>query len=767
MLKTILRQPESPCSWRCPADMNPILHRLLLTRGVKSDSEAQAFLHPSRDMLRDPFLMSSMAQAVEIIEDALKKGESICVYGDYDVDGVCASAILSLYLRERGANCEVYLPSRHKEGYGLNADAVDEISKKSRLLITVDCGITSFDLVERAKQAGMRVIVTDHHRPDEKLPDCPVINPLLNNYPFGFLCGTGVTFQLVSALGGRDKAMEYIDLAALATIADIVPLRDENRAIAFLGLRRINISARPGVRALIKVSKLEGKEISAGNVAFQMTPRLNASGRIGDARRAYDLLTSTDIDRCEALAQELDEENTNRKNFENDAIAQAEKQLEGFDFASKSLITVRGEDWNAGVIGLAASRLTEKYQYPTIALTRDGDSYVGSCRSIEGVDIHEALTHVSHLLERFGGHKMAAGLKVSSEKFDEFEAELNAYLKSAYPSETWIPVVEYDAEIDGDELTEELVEQLQALSPTGCQNPSAVFLSRGSMQDATGVGKEKEHLRLTLRTDGGLKLPGIWYRHGELADACPKRATIIYSPSINEYMGQRNIQAEIKNLISDAAVKDRFAQEHFAEFVLNNTENPILDRVPNTVSAQQLRAAFASCHKGSIIIAGDEKTAAQALELAHGADMFAGSYPDDRRLFDSVCVTPCGELPPYQNVFYAGIPDFMCTNGAKITEVPTSEAFNELPDTDTLREIYRLLKRAGKIETTFKTEKDAAVNLSYQLGIPAGRAALGIAVLRHMGLIVFTEVKGGKRLTWSDEKKQPAEDELYILLNKR
>ena len=761
MLKTVLRQAETDCAWPCPADMSPILHRMLQTRGVKSAEEAQRFLHPGREMLRDPFLLNDMGKAVEIIEDALAKGENICVYGDYDVDGVCASAILSLYLRERGAHCDVYLPSRHKEGYGLNADAVDEIAGTCRLLITVDCGITSFDLVERAKQRGMRVIVTDHHQPDEKLPDCPTVNPLLGGYPFGYLCGTGVTFQLVSALGGRDKAMEYVDLAALATIADIVPLRDENRAIAALGLKKIHVSARPGVRALIRVSNLEGREIAAGNVAFQMTPRLNASGRIGDAMRAYNLLTSTDADECAALAEELDRENTNRKNFENEAFRQAEDQLKSFVFSEHRLISVRGEDWNAGVIGLAASRLTEKYHYPCVALTRDGDCYIGSCRSIEGVDIHEALTHVGSLLERFGGHKMAAGLKVKAENLDRFLAELDAYLLSAYPWELWIPVAEYDAEIDGNELTEELVEQLQALAPTGCQNPGAVFLSRGTALDASAVGREKEHLRFTLKMDSGMRLPGIWFRHGSLAASCSGHAAMLYSPSVNEFMGQRNVQAEVKCLIPDAAAADGRAAERFAAFVLNACENADTDFRPAEASDEEVREVFSRSHMGSIILAADETSAEQALRLAPGADVLTGAFPEDRRLFSSVCVTPSGTLPPYKNVFYAGFPDFLCVSGRKIGSIPVSGLFSRVPDTDTLREIYKLARRASQQGTVYKSVPDASLSISRQLSVGAEEAALGVCVLRHMGLISFETAPRGVTVNRSDEKKHPAEDALY------
>ena len=326
----MLRLKKRDCAvtdWPRPAYLSPVMHALLKMRGVKTDEEARAFLNPTKEQIRDSFLLSDMQKAVDVINASIQAGESICVYGDYDVDGVCASAILVCFLRSIGAKAEPYLPSRHQEGYGLNENALIEIAKKHQLLVSVDCGITAVELVECAKREGLKVVVTDHHRPEGALPDCPVVNPLLNDYPFPYLCGAGVAFHLVSALGGRERAMEYIDFAALATIADIVPLYDENRAIAAIGLKKINFSPRPGIRALIDAAGLSARPLNAGNVAFQLTPRLNASGRIGDAMRAFNLITSTDMDECIRLAGELNEENARRKTLEQEAIDEAEKAL--------------------------------------------------------------------------------------------------------------------------------------------------------------------------------------------------------------------------------------------------------------------------------------------------------------------------------------------------------------------------------------------------------------------------------------------------------
>ena len=768
MLNCTARKPDPSNTWTCPEGMHPLIFTLLKNRGIGSDEEARLFLHPGVECLRDPFLLSDMHEAVRVIKDAVAKGESICVYGDYDVDGVCASAILNLYLKSIGAKTEVYLPSRHNEGYGLNEEALESISKRHKLLVTVDCGITAVSLVESAKKMGMRVVVTDHHKPDEVLPDCPVINPLLKGYPFGFLCGAGVAFQLVSALGGREEAMQYIDLAALATIADIVPLKDENRAIAVLGLRKLNaFEPRPGIRALIDVSGLTGKEIGAGNVSFQLTPRLNASGRLGDAMRAYDLLTSYDRDLCEKLANELNDENLRRKELENAAIDEAEKLIADFDFAHKRVLIVEGENWNSGVIGLAASRLTEKYHYPSVVLTRDGDYYTGSCRSIDGVDIQEALTHVGYLMERFGGHKMAAGLKLKSENLPEFKEKLNEYLMTAYNGEIWIPSAEYDAKVEPGELTVELVNLIDSLAPTGCGNPGALFLSEADILSAYPVGKEGEHLKLTLKGDDGTALPGIWFRHGAEAPSQGSRVTALYTPAVNTFMERTNVQAEMKNMIvltpggKGNDIGDRAENEFLFERCRAFETLPVRE-----ASAAELETNVTSSPMGSLVITFDMESAdAVNKRLTGKTDFYTGTYPADARPFNAVCVCPRG-LPggTYENTYFAGLPACLCGGGTHLTDIPVSKRICP-PDKDDLRSIYKLLRSKG--EGTYKNRPDILMRLR----IPSYysvKTVLGICVLEHMGLIRISSVPKGISLTVTDTrgaKCPPEEDTLFTALN--
>ena len=381
------RRLEAPTRFPRPEGMSPALHALLCARGVASAEDARAFLNPGPESLHDPFLLSDMARATARIRAALDAGETICVYGDYDVDGVSASAILCGYLKDRGADARVYLPSRHSEGYGLNEGAVRQIAGWAGLMVTVDCGVTSVELVALSKSLGLDVIVTDHHQPAEALPDCPVVNPLLAGYPFPHLCGAGVAWKLVQALSG-DMAMDRVDIAALATVADVVPLTGENRIIVRLGLDAINARPRPGIAALIDAAGLSDKPVTSTSVAFQLAPRLNAGGRLGSAMRSLALVTETDPERAASQAMALEAENTRRRQVEAEILAEAEEMLKGFDFAAHRALILRGKGWNTGVIGLAASRLVEAYHYPVVLLSDDGEKLTGSCRSIEGVDIH-------------------------------------------------------------------------------------------------------------------------------------------------------------------------------------------------------------------------------------------------------------------------------------------------------------------------------------------------------------------------------------------
>lgn len=759
--------------WPRPDYLSPVMHALLKMRGISSDEEAQAFLHPSKEQIRDSFLLSDMHEAVDVISASIQAGESICVYGDYDVDGVCASAILVSFLKSIGAKTEPYLPSRHQEGYGLNENALREIAKKHQLLVSVDCGITAVTLVECAKNLGLKVVVTDHHRPEGEIPDCPVVNPLLNDYPFPYLCGAGVAFHLVSALGGRDKAMEYIDFAALATIADIVPLYDENRAIASIGLKKINHSPRPGIRALIDAAGLSSRPLNAGNVAFQLTPRLNASGRIGDAMRAFNLITSTDMDECIRLAGELNEENARRKTLEQEAIDEAEKALSDFNWIDSRILVVKGENWNPGVIGLAASRLTEKYHYPSIVLTKEDDVYVGSCRSIDGIDIHDALSAVSEYLVKFGGHRMAAGLTIREENIEAFKEALDIYLIENAPQDAYIPYQEYDLDVDASELIVQTVSALDALSPTGCGNPAPVFRMRAQIVSPRPVGANGAHLKVTLKSDEGM-LDGIWFRKGELAYSLPRAADVLFQPSISEYQGRISVQAELRalapagalSLFQDAATR---TEALFRDFLADGLKNArCLYPESRALSKGAFSDLFNAANQGILIICATAEDAKNAMYLAAPGedtdfDVSVGAYPDDVRAFRTVAIAPVGEIPAgYQTVITAGIPDGLVNATFHLDTMPASSLFMRMPTLERLRSIYAGARRITKRPYYFSSESALIKSISEETDLSEITVTAGICVLEDMSLL-FIRKNGNQAVIDIPEmiKKNPEENELF------
>ncbi len=727
-----------------PADMAPALYRLLVRRGIRSAEEAERFLHPGVEDLNEPFLLSGMTEAVQMIRESLEAGEHIAVYGDYDVDGVCASSILSEYLISEGAAVEVYLPSRHTEGYGLNESAIRQLAKRCGLMVTVDCGVTSVELVALAKSLGMKVVVTDHHRPAEVLPDCPVINPLLNNYPFGFLCGAGVAFQLVAALGGRGAAMKYVDLAAMATVADVVPLVSENRAIVRMGLDVINTSPRPGIQALINVAGLEDRDITADNIAFQLAPRLNAGGRVGSARRPQELLVEKSETRAKEIALELDEENSERRSLEQQILDEALKKLENFDFPAHRAIVLAGEGWNPGVIGLAASRLVEQFHYPAILMASDGETCVGSCRSIEGVDIHAALTAVQEHLVRFGGHKQAAGLTILAEKVPAFAAALDDYLFENIPAETYVPSEDYDLEVAFSELGDVFVESLEAIQPTGMGNPAPVFRACAEVREARAVGRDGAHLKLRLMQENTL-LDAIRFREGNRAGECVGEQDLLFTPKINSYMGRTSVQLELKALNPRDNLTRIYANiqneprliRRFLTDILYNRHYPDNLKKAEVQDVNVLRESLKDSVQGTLIVADDFEAAKRIIYTLDGVtlDLTVGVYPDDPRAFNAIAVCPAGKIPAgYRCCISAGsVPDAGSVEHLN-ADLLRGAWRDELPDVDELRELYKALRRMLARPLYSRTLENIENALSEEAGCSGIKALAGLFALHDMRL---------------------------------
>lgn len=628
-------------------DLPQWLSSLLRTRGVDTPEKAERFLHPSLEHLHDPFLMPGMDKAVRLIRQAIQDGDSMIIYGDYDVDGVCATSILMETLGEMGGRVTFRIPSRHGEGYGLNCEAVREIAKEHKLLITVDCGVTNHEEVKLAQMLGMTVIVTDHHQlADTPSPADVVLNPLLGDYPFRRLCGAGVALKLTQALQGMEAVCRRIELAALATVADIVPLIDENRVIVREGLQAMATTDRPGIKALLTVSGVT-PPVSAGQVGFRLAPRINAGGRLEDAAQGVTLLTTRDEMLAERIASHLEDANSQRQAIEQDITQKAMQEIaEKIDFRNDRVIIVMGDEWNHGVIGLAAGRICEKYHFPTIVLSRQGDVAVGSCRSIPGVNIHAMLMLCKDLFIRFGGHEQAAGLTMQAELVPEMRRRLNMYINENCDLRCYVPTREYDLSLPLAQVNLELVEALALLQPTGYGNPAPVFLSRGAqVQLMRKVGRDQQHLKLSL-LDGNSVRDGIAFSMGHLADEGLDMVDVLFSPERNEFMGRVTAQLQVQAMraaegtapLPPEDVLFRGVLQEITTLAANDNRIPPVEVITPAAARKLMHSG-----RGVLLIAHEREKAASML-VDTLADAALGQVKDVRAFNTVLCAPDVDKL---------------------------------------------------------------------------------------------------------------------------
>ena len=625
---------------------------LLWARGIDTAEKAQRFLHPSEADLHDPLAMQDMEKAVHLIRAAIQRGEHITVYGDYDVDGVSAVTVLLETLLEEGADADFRIPERHSEGYGLNERAVREIAQKSSLLITVDCGISNVKEVRIAKELGMTVIVTDHHALPDTLPEADaVLNPLCGDYPFRRLCGAGVALKVCQALLGMEGVMDCLDLAALATVADLVPLIDENRIIVHYGMEKMAEGQRPGLRAMMELAQCT-LPMTSTQIAYRLAPRINAGGRLEDADQCVRLLTGKDPDEVLPIAEHLEENNRIRQSMQTDITAKAMEQVkETTDFYDDRCIVVMGENWNTGVIGLAAGKICEQMHLPTIVLSHLEDRAVGSCRSIEGVNIHAMLSSCADLFERFGGHEQAAGLTMKPELVSELRRRLNLGIREHCSADALIPVAEYDMTLSLAEVDLKLIEQLSCMEPTGFGNPPPLFLCRDChVQQAQAVGKEGAHLKLQLLENNALR-DGIAFQMGPRAAQHPDRVDVIFVPQKNEFRGNVSAQIQVQAMQGaqgtaavpgDARIFPALLQE-FKCLSSNPTSIPGVEEKPSVMTRTQLTHR----ERGTLLIA-QESEQARAVAAEMELDVVVGRVMEPRG-FNTLLLAP--ELPALQDVW--------------------------------------------------------------------------------------------------------------------
>lgn len=545
--------------------------KLLLTRNLNDRDSAMRFLHPELSGMHNPFELKDMDKAVSIVLAAIERQDKICIYGDYDVDGITATSVLYLFLKKMGAQVSYFLPDRMKDGYGLNERAIREIADKgTQLIITVDTGISAVKEVKLAKELGMKIVVTDHHECQEKIPVADaVIDPKRpdDTYPFKQIAGVGVAFKLITAISRTVKdnpqfpeinTMDYIELVAIGTVSDLMPLVEENRIILKEALPKMADSSNLGLRALLNVAEVE--KISAGMIGFRIGPRLNAAGRMGDASRGVRLFLSQEEEEAKQIAEELNSENKKRQEMENVIVEEALSEIAGRENLDKILV-VSGKGWHHGVIGIVASRLLERFYRPVIVLADEGEHAVGSGRSVEGFNLFAALQQCQDLFVKFGGHEMAAGLTIPSDKIEELRRRINQYAEATLTDEILTPLEKVDFQVNVSEVDIPFIEEVQMLAPYGVGNPEPKFFVEARLSEIRKMGKENQHLRLGLADIAG-QMDGVAFFGGEDADSLYSDFSVQVTGNvqINEWRGMKKPQMML-SYYTQAESIGRFALE--------------------------------------------------------------------------------------------------------------------------------------------------------------------------------------------------------------
>ena len=531
-----------------------ILSRILVNKNITQKDEIDLFMNPTRKDFHNPFLMPDMEIIVDRVLQAIEQKEKIMIYGDYDADGITSITVLKSFLEERGLEVASYIPNRLDEGYGLNKTALKKIYDDGyRLIITVDCGISGIDEVDYANSLGMEVLITDHHEPAETLPKAVAVVDAKrkdNKYPFNQLAGVGVVFKLIQAISIKldleeKEYLKYLDIVCIGTISDIVPLIDENRVIAKLGLKLIAQTKNIGLKALLEV--IGFKNIDSTTISFGVAPRINACGRMGDEQVALDLFLEKDYDKAKELAIKLNEYNIERQTIEKSIFDEATEKIEKNE-KDKACIIVGSEGWHHGIIGIVASKVTEMYFKPSILICFEGNDGKGSGRSIPGFDLHDALTECSDYLEKFGGHSMAVGVTVSRDKFELFKNKFEEYAKS-HDIDKIIPVINIDSELSLKDIDIDSVKSLQKLEPYGEANKMPVFMIRNLKINSIRALSEGKHLKLTLKDDGYM-INAIGFNMGNLSNEylIDDKVDVIGNLDINSFNGNESIQLILKDI---------------------------------------------------------------------------------------------------------------------------------------------------------------------------------------------------------------------------
>ena len=558
-----IKQPSEDhvASLKKEFNTSEIIAKVLANRGIESLKSSHDFFNPSNDQLHDPFMMKNMDIAVNRISKNIQNQKPILIFGDYDVDGTTGASLLYLGLKDLNAIVEYYIPHREKEGYGLSSGGIDYAhSIGADLLITCDCGINAFEPVDYANEHGVDIIITDHHIPDKKLPNAyAVLNPKQKGceYPFKGLCGCGVAFKLISALSeksgiGQNVGLNYLDLVALATSADMVPILDENRVLVHGGLDQLEESKSPGIHQLLVQTGLVGESLNVGKLVFGLAPKINAAGRMGDANRTVELLTTSDKTRAEELASILVRENKRRQLIQedivNDAIRLVHSQV---DLENNKVVIIGSKGWHPGVVGIVASRIKDEFSRPAIVIAFDKEGIgKGSARSIPNLDLYEALSYAAKFLEGYGGHPMAAGLTVREDKFENFKSLFLRNVNKILTNDDLIPAISIDGEMALTDINSRFMRFLEKLGPFGPGNMRPKFVSRNlSISGQPRLMGNGEHIRFIV-SQNGRNYPAVGFKlsshYEDLIRGVP--VDIAYVVEVNQWQGQSNIQLNVRDI---------------------------------------------------------------------------------------------------------------------------------------------------------------------------------------------------------------------------
>lgn len=537
-------------------NISNLLATILVNRNIVEDEYISIFLNPKRNHFHNPFSMLDMEKAVNRIIKAIENKEKTIIYGDYDVDGITSITTLKKFLHNRGLDVAYYIPNRLEDGYGLNREAIEKIAEKGyKLMITVDCGISGIEEINLANELGIETIITDHHEQLEELPNAfCIINPKRkdNTYPFRGLAGVGVVFKLIQAisikLGLEEKEyLKYLDLVCIGTISDIVPLIDENRTISKLGLKLVEITKNIGLRELL--NEIDCKQINSNVISFGIAPRINACGRMGKQEEALKLFLTDNIEEAKNITKELNKYNVQRQEKERTIFKQAIKELQNTELNKKNSIILTGDNWHHGVIGIVASKITEKFFKPTILIGFEGNEGKGSGRSVPGFDLHEALVKSSKYLKKYGGHEMAVGLSIDKENIEEFKQFFEEIAIKERTNQI-VPIIKIDYEIKKEDLKKENIEQLKLLEPFGEQNREPIVIYKNLKIASIRSLTEGKHLKLMLKDNNEI-IDAIGFNLGNLSEEylIGDKVDIVGTLEINKYNGQEKIQINIKDMM--------------------------------------------------------------------------------------------------------------------------------------------------------------------------------------------------------------------------